>query len=67
MAHQKTHLVIVCCHGVWAGGPALGRDEAEWLIAPFQRGETATFVRHIEAGWGVLGEDVDGGVLCFSG
>ncbi|CEI67322.1 hypothetical protein FVEN_g5777 [Fusarium venenatum] len=52
-----THLIIVCCHGIWLGGPAHGYDENEWLIADFQRGETPTFVEHIKAGVAALAED----------
>ncbi|KAK6841593.1 hypothetical protein PG987_002453 [Apiospora arundinis] len=61
-----THLVVVCCHGVWLGGPMRGFDESEWLIAGFQAGETPTFIEHIKAGLRVLREDPDS-VLMFSG
>ncbi|KAK8138961.1 hypothetical protein PG984_002341 [Apiospora sp. TS-2023a] len=61
-----THIVILCCHGIWLGGPERGFDESEWLIAGFQAGETPTFIEHIKAGLRVLRED-RGSVLIFSG
>lgn len=58
----------MCCHGTWLGGGTGGGDEAEWLIAPFQRGETDTFTQHARAGVRVLADDEsDGSVLVFSG
>ncbi|KAJ4154869.1 hypothetical protein LMH87_000143 [Akanthomyces muscarius] len=62
-----TNLVVVCCHGVWTGGPSAGADEAEWLIADFQRGETAIFREHVRAGVRCLAEDRGNSVLVFSG
>lgn len=61
-----SHLIVVCCHGIWAGGPAGGFDESEWLIAEFQVGETSTFVEHIKAGLLALADD-DEALLMFSG
>ncbi|KAI5925109.1 FolC bifunctional protein [Camillea tinctor] len=61
-----THLIIVCCHGIWLGGPKCGFDEQEWLIAGFQVGETPTFIKHIEAGVRVL-EGNESSILMFSG
>ncbi|KAF5018909.1 hypothetical protein F66182_9104 [Fusarium sp. NRRL 66182] len=62
-----THLIIVCCHGVWLGGPARGQAEDEWLIADFQRGETPTFVQHIKAGVQAHAKDRSSSALVFSG
>ncbi|KAL7909162.1 hypothetical protein GGI35DRAFT_453087 [Trichoderma velutinum] len=61
------HLIIVCCHGIWNGGPSNGANEDEWLIADFQRGETDTFIEHIKAGIRCLVQDYDNAVLAFSG
>ncbi|KAL2160613.1 hypothetical protein VTH06DRAFT_1301 [Thermothelomyces fergusii] len=61
-----THLIIVCGHAVWVGGPKNGWDEAEWLIQDFQRGETPTFIEHIKAGVRLLRQD-DDATLVFSG
>ncbi|XXH04220.1 folylpolyglutamate synthase [Hypoxylon texense] len=60
------HAIIVCCHGIWAGGAARGHDESEWLIAEFQKGETPTFIEHIKAGLKVLRGDKTS-ILIFSG
>lgn len=60
------HLVIVCGHGIWTGGPRNGWDEGEWLIESYKAGETPTFIEHIKAGLRVTNED-DRAVLVFSG
>ncbi|KAK3946048.1 FolC bifunctional protein [Diplogelasinospora grovesii] len=66
MSPPLNHLVIVCGHAIWAGGPKNGWDEGEWLIESYKAGETPTFIEHIKAGVKVLGED-ERAVLIFSG
>ncbi|OTB00840.1 hypothetical protein M426DRAFT_323951 [Hypoxylon sp. CI-4A] len=66
LSNTPQHLIIVCCHGIWLGGPAKGHNEDEWLIAKFQKGETPTFIEHIKAGLRVLKGD-ENAVLMFSG
>lgn len=60
------HLVVVCGHGIWQGGPANGYDESEWLIESYKAGETPTFIEHIKAGIQVLADD-ERAVVAFSG
>jgi hypothetical protein len=66
MKEEAARLIIVCCHGIWLGGPSLGDDEIEWFIAPFQHGETPTFTQHIKAGLRLL-SSTPGSLLIFSG
>ncbi|KAI5462090.1 hypothetical protein BGZ63DRAFT_355037 [Mariannaea sp. PMI_226] len=67
MGPHRTHLIIICCHGIWLGGASRGQDETEWLIADFQRGETSTFIEHIKAGVKALSLDREEAALVFSG
>ncbi|KEF62885.1 uncharacterized protein A1O9_00859 [Exophiala aquamarina CBS 119918] len=41
-------------------------DESNWLIEPFQKGETATYIGHVEAGVRALAAD-EHAILVFSG
>lgn len=72
---RSTTLIVVCCHAIYTGtsphGEKAGEDESQdWLIAPFQKGETPTFIEHARAGILTLqkclanGEDA---ILVFSG
>lgn len=69
---KPAHLIIICCHGIWnppnphSSTPALGLEEEEWLIAPFQRDETPTFFAHIRAGLYLLASDAES-ILVLSG
>ncbi|KAJ5297173.1 F-box domain cyclin-like protein [Penicillium atrosanguineum] len=62
----RSHLIVVCCHAIYLGGPNRGRAENEWLIEPFQRGETDTFMRHAEAAVELL-VNTPGALLVVSG
>jgi len=60
------HVIVICGHGIWLGGPKNGWDEGEWLIESYKKGETPTFIRHIEAGVQTLADD-ERATLVFSG
>lgn len=73
MADPKTiyTLIVVCCHAIWLGDDATiasdnGTVEDGWLIEPFQKDETSTFVKHIAAGIQQLLLDKSA-ILVFSG
>ncbi|CAK7230631.1 hypothetical protein SBRCBS47491_007650 [Sporothrix bragantina] len=63
---SPNHLVVVCGHGIWLGGPAHGHDESEWLIESYKAGETPTFIEHIKAGIQALADD-ERALVAFSG
>ncbi|KAH6696975.1 DUF218 domain-containing protein [Plectosphaerella plurivora] len=63
---SPSHLVVLCCHGIWLGGLSRGHDESDWLIADFQHGETPTFIEHIKAAIRLLETDGEA-LLVISG
>ncbi|KAK3994694.1 hypothetical protein QBC44DRAFT_38668 [Cladorrhinum sp. PSN332] len=66
MITPPSRLIIVCGHAIWLGGPSKGSRESEWLIQPFQQGETPAFYAHIKIGVTELNQGRDS-VLVFSG
>lgn len=60
-------LIVVACHAIYNDGPTRGMDETEWLIEPFQQGETPTFIEHIQRGLGEVAKTKGRGLLAFSG
>lgn len=63
---KPIHLIIVCCHAIYIGGPTNGHSEKEWLIASFQKDETPTFIQHIQAGLYLLSSSFTS-ILIISG
>lgn len=74
-APSRSSLIVVCCHAIYLGSSRLDLDagineDEDWLLEPFQRGETPTFIQHIKAGVLQLKTSLDRGddaVLVFSG
>jgi len=60
------HLILVCCHAIYVGGPTSGASESDWLLAPFQTGETPTFTSHITTALKLLASSPSS-LLIFSG
>lgn len=65
MVLQASNLILVTSHAIWTG-QGNGLNEAEWLIASFQKQETPTFIEHIKAGLSELSSTPES-LLVFSG
>ena len=46
-----SHLLIVCCHAIWLGGPKDGQDEFEWYLRLFIQCDLLTSLTKIWADW----------------
>ncbi|OXV11262.1 hypothetical protein Egran_00977 [Elaphomyces granulatus] len=72
---KQYHLIIVCCHAIYLGGTTNGLSENEWVIEPFQKGETPTFIEHAKTGirelacsaGGNIDDDANAALVVFSG
>lgn len=70
-AHLRalTTLVMVAGHAIYTGlhwEPASLRDERNWLLEPFQRGQVQTFLQHVQRGVQIAAND-SSALLLFSG
>jgi hypothetical protein len=69
---SPSHAIVVCCHAIYVKPPKTlsdqipSQDEKNWLIESFQRGETSTYIDHIETGVSLLIQDPSS-ILVFSG
>lgn len=62
-----SHLVMVPGHAIWAGsGSQQGDHESEWFLSEFQKGETRTYIKHIEVAAEIARKDLNA-VLVLSG
>ena len=62
-----SHLVIVAGHAVWLGHSSPPEQlEADWILEPYQHGQTATFKQHIQRGSELAVKDPSA-LLVFSG
>lgn len=62
-------LVLVAGHAIFTGStwePALLRDERNWALESFQKGQVSTFLKHIQKGVEIAAND-SSALLVFSG
>lgn len=65
-AIEATHMVMVPGHAIWKGGSTQGRLSSEWEVADFQKGQTDTFIKHVQFAANIARKDPTA-ILVFSG
>ncbi|ORY83824.1 hypothetical protein BCR37DRAFT_378835 [Protomyces lactucae-debilis] len=60
-----THLIVLAGHAIWLGGQSYLQDK-DWILEPYQHGQTALFAAHIVRGAELLAQDASA-LLVFSG
>lgn len=65
VSNDLSHLVIVPGHAIWNGGLNYTED-SDWMLEPFQHGQTDAFVEQIKAGAALVASSPNT-LLVFSG
>jgi hypothetical protein len=62
---EVSHLIVIAGHAIWLGGDSYLRDK-DWILEPYQHGQTGLFAAHIVRGAEMLIQD-PAALLVFSG